>query len=239
MNNLSKKQIVNFELPNHLEKPKAILLDWDNTLADSWGVIHKCLNKAFEAYDLEPWSLDDLRNNRGNIHHSLRQSFPRFFGDKWEDARDIYYKHFKDCHIAEIKLLEGADKTIEKLAESDAYVAIVSNKTGQYLRDELEHLKISDHFDAIIGATDAKNDKPYADPLHLALEKSEMSKNDFSNHVWMVGDSKTDIEAAKNFGCKGIQYGSAVLESEYDDHIHFKISCHNHFSEVADWLLKE
>ena len=71
---------MNLKSANLLPKPKAILLDWDNTLADSWRVIHKCLNDAFRAYGHEEWSLEDMMNNRGNIHHSLRESFPRIFG---------------------------------------------------------------------------------------------------------------------------------------------------------------
>jgi phosphoglycolate phosphatase len=33
-----------------LALPKAVIFDWDNTLVDSWPVIHHALNETLEAY---------------------------------------------------------------------------------------------------------------------------------------------------------------------------------------------
>lgn len=217
-----------------MRKPKAILLDWDNTLASSWGIILKCLNEAFKAHGKEQWTLDDIKSGRENIHHSLRESFPRLFGDKWKDARETYYKHFLECHIDEIRLLEGAHDTIKALSKTGIYLAIVSNKTGPYLRDELKHLKIDHFFDAIIGATDAEKDKPHPEPLLLALKDSKVAAEDFSNDVWMVGDSRTDIEAAINTGVIPVFYGDAKLEPEIDKKVQLKIKDQKHFREIAE-----
>lgn len=220
-----------------IKKPKAILLDWDNTLASSWGIIHKCLNTAFKTFGKEEWPFEDLINNRENIHHSLRDSFPRLFGDEWQKARDVYYEAFKSCHLEEIKLLEGALLTIEMLAESGCYVAIVSNKTGKYLRQELQHLSIDHHFHKIIGATDAEKDKPHSEPLLMALEGSGVEEKDYQNHVWMVGDSKTDIEAAINTGIIPILYGDSELDVRYNIAISHKIKNHQKFqSIIKGWV---
>ncbi|HCR85328.1 MAG TPA: HAD family hydrolase [Alphaproteobacteria bacterium] len=217
-----------------LKKPKAILLDWDNTLASSWGIILKCLNAAFKAHGKEEWTLYDIQNGRDNIHHSLRESFPRLFGDKWKDARETYYKHFLECHIQEIKLLQGAYETIEALSKTEIFLAVVSNKTGQYLRDELKHLKIDHYFDVIIGATDAPKDKPHKEPLLLALKNSGISESDYSTEIWMVGDSRTDIEAAINTGVVPVFYGNAKLEDELDKQVKLRIKDQQHFREIAE-----
>jgi phosphoglycolate phosphatase len=41
-----------------LTKPKAILFDWDNTLADTWPTIHQAMSETFAAMGQEPWSSD-------------------------------------------------------------------------------------------------------------------------------------------------------------------------------------
>jgi len=171
------------------KKPKAVLLDWDNTLANSWKIIHKCLAEAFISQGHEPWTLEEVIAGRDGIHQSLRQSFPIIFGEKnWETAAESYFKAFRACHLDEIELLEGANKTIEKLAQGDHYLAIVSNKTGQYLREELDKLEISHHFDIIIGAKDVEREKPHPDQIFHAIESAGLCKDTDKNDIWMVGD---------------------------------------------------
>lgn len=191
-----------------LPKPKAILLDWDNTLADSWKIIHKCLNVAFREMGKPEWSLEEVIEGRDGIHHSLRESFPIIFGDGWEKAKEFYFNAFIACHLDEISLLPDALETIKALSFLDAHIAIVSNKTGKHLRNELQHLGISEYFDEIIGATDAARDKPYPEPLLMALEKTIIHEKDYGT-VWMIGDSVTDIEAAFNTGVVPVLYGKA------------------------------
>ncbi len=220
------------ELIKNFGKPKAVLLDWDNTLADSWGVIHRALNAAFREMGKEEWSYEDILNGRDNIHHSLRESFPLLFGSDWEKAREIYYKHFLAVHIQEIKLLEGAKETLDELKKLNINLAIVSNKTGQYLRDELNHLQISHYFDKIIGATDAEKDKPHADPILMALHGSNIHQDDYPQKVWMVGDSKTDIEAAINANCVPVIFGNADVKKYSEKSVIGKIKDHSHFQEV-------
>jgi len=42
-------------------RPRAVLFDWDNTLIDSWPVIHESLNATLTAYGLDPWTMDETR----------------------------------------------------------------------------------------------------------------------------------------------------------------------------------
>lgn len=217
-------------------KPKAILLDWDNTLANSWPIIFRALNITFKEMGKDEWSYQDVIDGRQNIHHSLRESFPHIFGEHWEKAKEIYHKNFLAVHLDEIKLLDGAQETLDELKKLNIHLAIVSNKTGQYLRDELKHLKIDHYFDKIIGATDAAKDKPHAEPLHMALHASDIHQDDYSQKVWMVGDSATDIEAAINMKCLPVIFGDADVSSYLSKTKIGKITDHKHFVEVLKSL---
>jgi phosphoglycolate phosphatase len=185
---------------SQIQKPKAVLFDWDNTVADTWDIIYNSLVKTFVAFGMEPWTREEVKAGKGNIHHSMRASFPHIFGDRWEEAGKVYFDSFLECHLREIKLLPDAEAMLKSLRAQNYYMAVVSNKTGKHLRAEVTHLNLDKYFDVVIGAQDAARDKPFADPIFLALEKSNIPKSEYQNSVLMIGDSQTDIEAALNAG---------------------------------------
>ena len=85
-----------------LPRPQAILFDWDNTLADNWGTIQVALNAARTAMGFPAWSLEETRRR---VRASMRDSFPRMFGDRWPEARDIFYATYRASHLDTLKPL--------------------------------------------------------------------------------------------------------------------------------------
>ena len=151
----------------NLKRPVGVLFDWDNTLVNTWPVIHDAMNFTLEKMGYPLWSLEDSKNN---VRLSLRQSFPELFGDKWETARDIFYMRFKKIHLKRLEVLPGAEKLLISLREKGVYLGVVSNKSGENLRREANHLGWSQYFGKIIGAMDAKEDKPSIKPVQLAIK---------------------------------------------------------------------
>jgi phosphoglycolate phosphatase len=176
-------------------RPRAILFDWDNTLVDSWPVIHQALGATFEAMGHEPWSFEQTKIN---VRLSLRDSFPKMFGDRWQDAMKVFYGAFEQTHIEKLKPLAGAAEMLRSLSSAGLYLAIVSNKTGRYLRKESSHLGWEGLFAQMVGAGDAAQDKPAAEALLLALDGSEFEPGPA---VWFVGDSGIDMEIAHRTRC--------------------------------------
>jgi phosphoglycolate phosphatase len=80
-------------------------------------------------------------------------------------------------------------------------LAVVSNKTGNYLRREAQHLKWDSLFHRVVGATDCARDKPSPEPVHKALEGSGITPG---ADVWFVGDTDIDLECAHNSGCAAV-----------------------------------
>lgn len=178
-----------------LIKPKAIIFDWDNTLIDSWVVIHDALNATFDDFGLQRWSLDETRKR---VAHSLRDSFPNLFGDAWERAGEAYYEHFEAIHLNRLSPVASAFDVLQQLQGDGVYLAVVSNKTGRLLRLETEKLGWDGFFGKIIGSTDAKHDKPAPDPVILALDGFASQAGP---DVWFVGDGVIDMQCALNSGC--------------------------------------
>ena len=83
-----------------LAPPKAILFDWDNTLVDSWALIHHAMTATFEAMGQPAWTLEECRRN---IRKSARDSFPGLFGERAEAAAAVFYRTYEADHLAQLQ----------------------------------------------------------------------------------------------------------------------------------------
>lgn len=191
-----------------LKAPKAIIFDWDNTLVNTWPMIHSALHQTFTHYGLEPWTLAQTKER---VAHSMRDAFPKLFGDKWEEAGKHFQSAYQRDHLTQLEVLEQAEELLQFLTEKDVYLAVVSNKKGHNLRAEAKHLGWDKYFGHLVGSDDAANDKPHRDPVDMALEGSGLKAGD---EVWFVGDTAIDLECAKNTGCVPILYGDAVATEQ-------------------------
>lgn len=203
-----------------LDRPRAVIFDWDNTLVDSWGTIHLALVRTLEAMGQIPWSLDETK---ARVRQSLRDAFPKQFGERWEEARRVYLDHFTAIHLDRLRALDGAEDLIRDLKAAGLYVAVVSNKTGPVLRREADKLGWTEHFVRVVGAGDASADKPDAAPMRLALENSGIA---LGPEVWYVGDTGIDMECAANSGCLGVLLGELDARDQglaaYPPKLHFR-----------------
>lgn len=195
------KNITAFE--NIKTKPKAIIFDWDNTLADTWPLIHKALNKALISFGKEEWSLEKVKNT---IHKSMRESFPNLFGNDWQEAGRIYIDSYAHDHLEHLKLLPGTMDLLDSMKKKRIPAFLVSNKIGTTLRKEIANLELNDYFYSVIGAMDANSDKPNTDPVELALSGFDFELND--EDIWFIGDTIADVDCGLNCGYNAIGYSS-------------------------------
>jgi len=190
----------------NLPKPEAVIFDWDNTLVNTWPIIHAALVATFQEMGQEAWTFDQTRRR---VSKSMRDSFPEIFGEGWKKAGDIYQQHYRRNHLTNLESLPFAEKVLKQVRARGLYNVVVSNKKGPNLRQEIEHIGWNHYFDNIIGADDAARDKPFVDPVHLAFEKTSIKP---SANVWFIGDSEIDLECALNTGCTAILYGELAKD---------------------------
>lgn len=191
-----------------LARPRAIVFDWDGTLVDSWSAIHAAIGVTFPAMGLKPWTLEEAKRN---VRHSMRNAFPRLFGGRWEEAAAIFYDAYAKVHVERTFALPGAGALVEELAEAGIYLAVLSNKNGNYMRREAAKLGWERHFRRLVGATDAPEDKPSPVAFRYTLAESGIA---LGPAVWMVGDTALDLECAKNAGCPGVLLGPGADVAE-------------------------
>ncbi len=182
--------------------PTALLWDWDNTLVDAWAGVTAALNAAFAAFAMPPWT---VQQTRARVRESLRESFPKLFGDEWPRAREAFYAALRAQHLDHVTPMPGA---VDALAAGAHWPqGVVSNKTGDFLRAEVGHLGWAYRFGAVIGAGDAAADKPAADPILLALARMGVKAGP---GVWYCGDTALDMRAARAAGVTAVLVGDAA-----------------------------
>lgn len=180
---------------------KAVLFDWDNTLADNWYCVLNSINHVLTFFGQTPWSAEE---GHARIRKSSSDLFTELFGENnLKTALHEFYTHFQTNHLEALLPMENAENLLKTLKEQNIPLGIVSNKRGEYLRREVHHLGWGDYFDVIIGAGDAAKDKPNPEPILLAIEKLSQQAMEpvLPSDVLYVGDTDTDMEAAQLSGC--------------------------------------
>jgi phosphoglycolate phosphatase len=195
-------------------KPKAIVFDWDNTLADNRETTVDALNETLAFYGKENWEI--TKKKYRDPDKSLKENFANFFGALEKEA----YKFYLESYITHlnrgdsIKTFPRVRETLEKLDSEGIKIVIVSNKERSLLLMEIAVLFQNINFYRIMANGDSPKNKPDASPVFVALENSGIEIN--PANVWIVGDSSQDIDCAYNAGCQPILFGSGNLkEKEY------------------------
>jgi phosphoglycolate phosphatase len=208
--------------------PKAVLFDWDNTLADTLEVCLEATNATMAHFGEDLWTLERLL---ASPHLSVRDSFHERFKDRALEAMEVYHGAFADMHLSRLKVLPYAHDLIRFLYDSNVFISIISNKTGSFLRSELEFLGWNMYFTSIVGSHDYDFDKPSPVPVIETLRKGNLTPG---QDVWFVGDSSVDIQCARNAGCLPVFVGKELHESHHGDDIVWAQNCQG----VLSLLLK-
>jgi phosphoglycolate phosphatase len=99
------------------------------------------------------------------------------------------------------------------------------------LRAEVAHLGWSEHFAAVVGAGDARADKPDPAPILMALEQLGHRP---STDVWYFGDTALDMVAARAAGVTAVLIGNASHDGGVE---HAAPDIHlNSAHDLAAWL---
>src|SRR5208282_4381923 len=132
--------------------PKAVIFDWDNTLVDTWPIIHAAINATLAEMGHEQWTFEQTK---ARVRKSMRDSFPGLFGPNWQKAGEFYQAQYRAIHLEHLKALPQAAEVLAKVKDKGLFSVVVSNKKGPNLRQEIEHLGWTKFFDTIVGSDDA------------------------------------------------------------------------------------
>ncbi|MBX3598188.1 MAG: phosphoglycolate phosphatase [Rhizobiaceae bacterium] len=182
-------------------QPDAVLFDLDGTLIDSAPDIHAAVVELLAAHGLPPITLDQAKSMIGNgvaklVERAFAASGMSLSGEALaavqKEMIPIYNRHLTQL----TRLYPGALEALQTLHNEGAKIALVTNKPQAATDEVMRHFGLGQFFGAVIGADSVVNKKPAPDALYLALEKLKADRI----QAVMIGDSATDVEAARNAG---------------------------------------
>lgn len=176
---------------------KAVFFDWDGTLVDSLPMLFKAHNHVRSYMNVPLWTRDEYAQA---IVYSSRELYPRLYGERSEEARGVLISYINEHHLKELSVLEGAKDILDMLSARGVPMGIVSNKTHEVLRREVEHLGWQDYFGVYNGAGQTALDKPSGLPLRHAVELHP--DVDSLDNVLYVGDMESDLGCGTDAGCR-------------------------------------
>jgi phosphoglycolate phosphatase len=182
-----------------------ILFDLDGTLIDSTEAI---LESFHNSYDVHGRGHPEDEAIKSLIGHPLDEMYRRMGIEEamvWTFV-DTYKEHYRKISTQKTVLLEHAREAISE-ASRFARLGVVTTKTGKYSRELLEHFGVMHHFEVLIGREDVEHPKPHPEPIEKAVAMMACEKGS----CWMIGDTRLDIEAAKN-----ASIGYVAVSSGYD-----------------------
>jgi len=178
-----------------LTTPRAVIFDFDLTLADSSPGFDACHRYAAQRLGLTPPSLEAVRRTIGT---PLPLAVPMLYGpaidSRLDGYVDVYQAHADEVMGPLTLILPGAAETLRSLNDAAIPAAIVSQKLRYRVEEVLIREGLLDCFAVVLGAEDVPAFKPDPGGLLLALERMDVKPDD----ALYVGDTTIDAEAAAN-----------------------------------------
>ncbi len=178
-------------------RPRAILFDFDYTLADSSEAIVDCFNTSLTAMGLAAAEPDVIR---ATIGLSLEESLAAVAGERYRSRSAEFRQHWRlrsDLIMVKLtNLLPGVEETVRGLAADGFSLGVVSTKYRCRIEETFERSQLRESFSLVIGGDDVARHKPDPEGLLLALERLGVP----AGEALYVGDSAADAEAAGRAG---------------------------------------
>jgi phosphoglycolate phosphatase len=175
---------------------RAVLFDFDGTLADSYPAITASVNFVRAAHGLPPLAEAEVRPHvgRGPVH-LLKQTVP---GGDVEADLARYRAHHPSVMIEGTHLFPGVAETLQALHRAGILLGVCSNKPVAFTRGLFDHFELKPLFSAILGPEDVALPKPAPDLLLAGLARLGVG----AEEALYVGDMEVDVVTARGAGVR-------------------------------------
>ena len=190
---------------------RAVLFDFDYTLADSSSGIVRCINHALTGLGLPTASLAVAKQTIGlSLPNTLTFIIGKASAEQKERFVQLFLEMSERIMVAETVLLPGAISAVTQLRNRGLSLGVVSTKYRRRIEAVLERENLHDAFEVLIGGDDVSQLKPAPEGLLLAASRLGLDRA----QCLYVGDSPTDAEAACRAGMPFVATLSGVTLPE-------------------------
>jgi phosphoglycolate phosphatase len=261
------------EAARALVAPRVVLFDWHATLVDTLDAMYHAVDEAIPRFPelglmdelishddcktVEDARLVDYVRDKQRLHPKIMAErrisrtdiFEVLFGHN-EKAKQVAHAAFNDAyrnHYGEVQPFEGGElDLLIEMREFDVRLGILTNRDREFF--ELELALVDDGawvelFETTVCGCDTGKRKPNPDPIYEALRKLDETPG---LDCWYVGDSTTDVIAAKRAGVTSVFFNGADWDHAWLNKIFPGTERHPHqpdaivdsFAEFK-WLVEE
>lgn len=178
-----------------------LVFDLDGTLADTAADLIETLNIIMVREGVATVPLERAKDvvgagARAMIERGLALGGRTVDSDELGVLFQDFLGHYADNLAVKTRLFAGAEQALDRFATAGYRLAVCTNKMEEHSIRLLEALGVAPRFQAICGRDSFAWAKP--DPRHLT-STVEKAGGDPARAI-MVGDSRTDIDTARNAG---------------------------------------
>lgn len=174
---------------------KAILFDMDGTVLNTLEDIKQSVNVALTQFGLPLKSDEEIKLAVGNgARNLIEKVVPKeYTNEKIEAVYKVYQAHYDQHSSDHTGPYPYILELLTKLKSLNYKLGVVSNKY-EYLVKELNLTMFKGFFDVSIGEVKGIPIKPAPDMIEKALKELKINREE----TIYLGDTKTDMETAKN-----------------------------------------
>ncbi len=205
-----------------LKQPKMVLIDVDGTLVDSVPDLAWCVDEMMRQLGHPVWGEDRVRDWVGNgVERLVRRALiGQLDGEPSDEAFEKAYPIFLALYAENTSkrsaLYPGVREGLDYLKAKGYKLGCVTNKAAQFTLPLLKDLGIHDDFEIIISGDTLPKKKP--DPMPLLHGAKYFGIDPVE--AMMIGDSKSDVKAARAAGfqiiCMSYGYNHGEDIRNYD-----------------------
>ncbi len=214
-----------------MKRYKALIFDFDMTLADTAKVIAELLNASANDFGYPSMSFDDVLPVIGHTHeimlsHVTGQKDPQRISHMRSHYRQLCRSRMAD----NTEIFEDVPACLKNIASKGIQIGLLSLKLRDVLMQSLIKYDLAKYFSAIVGCEDVTAPKPDPSGLFTVLKILGLEPTD----ALYIGDSLVDESAAK---AAGIDF-SAMLRGGTSKE-QFDQTFVKHFYQTAEELSKD
>ena len=194
-----------------LSSKRAILFDFDYTLADSSDAVVLCFNAGLRGIGLP--EADPVAIKR-TIGLSIPEALVAVAGEEHlpreQEFRARWRALSNEIMVDMTRVYDAVPGTARSLAEGGYRLGVVSTKWRSRIEETFAREGLGAYFELVVGGDDVAVHKPDPEGLRQALDKMRLAPED----VVYVGDSIADGEAARRAGVAFVGVLTGMTERE-------------------------
>ncbi len=167
---------------------RAVLLDWDGTLLDSYHADSGAYLRVFRSLGI-PWGLEEFARHYSPDGHAICRA-AGIPSHRYEEIDELWRRHYRP---EEARLVAGARAVLRRLERRFALALVTSGDRVRVMK-QLRLLGLRRHFQVCVCAEDAPRRKPHPAPLRAAMRRLRLTPA----QCLYAGDTAEDVEMSRS-----------------------------------------